>query len=117
MKKNKLSILFAFPVLTILSLMITSKANAQWSVPNNIFSLPENIDQGILNLTNWLLWLVSVLSVIAIIWGGINYIFSSGDVQKADLSKKIIYYALIGLFVSGFAYALMLVITTVILKQ
>ncbi len=117
MKENKLSILFAFPVLTILSLIITSKASAQWSVPNNIFQLPENIDQGIMNLTNWLLWFVTLLSVLAIIWGGINYIFSSGDTAKADLSKKIIYYALIGLFVAGFAYALMHIITTVILTQ
>ena len=117
MKKNKLSILFAFPFLTILSLTVASKASAQWSIPNNIFNLPEDIDQGIMNLTNWLLWLVTVLSVIAMIWGGINYIFSSGDTAKADLSKKIIYYALIGLLVAGFAYALMRVITTVILKS
>ncbi|MCK4592401.1 hypothetical protein KAT63_03100 [Candidatus Parcubacteria bacterium] len=117
MKENKLSILFAFSVLTVLFLSLTNSVSAQWSVPNNVFSLPEDIDQGILNLTNWLLWFVGLLSVLAIIWGGINYIFSSGDTQKADLSKKIIYYALIGLFVAGFAYAIMHVITTMILTQ
>lgn len=115
MKENKLSILFAFSVLTVLSLTLASRASAQWVVPNNVFQLPEDIDQGIMNLTNWLLWFVTLLSVLVLIWGGINYIFSSGDTAKADLSKKIIYYALIGLFVAGFAYALMRVITTSIL--
>ncbi|MCK4891922.1 MAG: hypothetical protein KAS78_04595 [Candidatus Pacebacteria bacterium] len=115
MKKNKLLISFSFFVLTVLSLTLINKASAQWAPPANIFNLPNNIDQGIINLTNWLLWFVTLLSVVAIIWGGINYIFSSGDTAKADLSKKIIYYALIGLIVAGFAYAIMKVITTVIL--
>ena len=115
MKENKPSILFAFSALAILSFALTGQANAQWSVPSNIFSLPDDIDQGIMNLTNWLLWFVTVLSVIAMIWGGINYIFASGDVQKADLSKKIIYYAMMGLLVAGFAYAIMVVITKLIL--
>ena len=117
MKENKLLILSAFSILAILSFALTGQANAQWSVPSNIFSLPDDIDQGIINLTNWLLWFVTLLSVIAIIWGGINYVFSSGDVQKADLSKKIIYYALIGLLIAGFAYAIMYAITTIILTQ
>ena len=115
MKKNKLSILFTFSVLTVLSLTLASQASAQWAVPANIFNLPDDINEGILNLTNWLLGFAGLLSVLTLIWGGINYIFSSGDTQKADLSKKVIYYALIGLFVVGFAYALIRVITLVIL--
>ncbi|MEA2097519.1 MAG: hypothetical protein U9P70_00340 [Patescibacteria group bacterium] len=115
MKENKLSILFTFSVLAILSFALTGQANAQWALPDDIFNLSDDIDQGIINLTNWLLWFVTLLSVIAIIWGGINYISSSGDAQKADLSKKIIYYAMLGLIVAGFAYAIMRVITTVIL--
>lgn len=115
MKENKPLILFTFSILAVLSFILAGQANAQWSVPSNIFSLPDDIDQGIMNLTNWLLWFVTLLSVIAIIWGGVNYVFSSGDVQKADLSKKIIYYAIIGILVAGFAYALMYVVTTVIL--
>ena len=115
MKENKLSILFVFSVLTVLSLTLASQASAQWAVPNNIFNLPDDINVGILNLTNWLLGFAGLLSVLALIWGGINYIFSSGDTAKADLSKKVIYYALIGLFVVGFAYALVRVITLVIL--
>ena len=115
MKENKLSISFAFSILAVLSLTLVSRASAQWAVPANVFNLPEDIDQGIINLTNWLLWFVTALSVLAIIWGGINYVGSSGDTAKADLSKKIIYYALIGLIVAGFAYAIMRVITTVIL--
>jgi len=115
MKKNKLSISSAFFVLTVLFLTLASQASAQWAVPPDIFNLPDDIGAGIINLTNWLLWLAGLLSVLFIIWGGINYIFSSGDTQKAELSKKIIYYAMIGLFVAGLGYALVQVITNVIL--
>ena len=114
MKENKLSILFTFSILTTLSFVLAGQANAQWTLPTNVFALPDDIDKIVINLTNWLLWFVTILSVIAIIWGAINYIFSSGDTQKADLSKKIIYYAIIGLLVAAFAYAIMLVITNLI---
>ncbi len=117
MKKNKLSILSAYSFLVILTLGLAGKASAQWKVPANVFNLPDDIRAGILNLTDWLLWLTGLLSVLFIIWGGINYIFSSGDDQKAESAKKIIYYAMIGLFVAGLGYAFVKVITTVILKS
>lgn len=116
MKKNKLSISSAYSFLAVVFLGLAEKTSAQWDVPANNFNLPEDIGAGILNLTNWLLWLTGLLSVLFIIWGGINYIFSSGDTQKAEKSKLIIYYAMIGLFVAGLGYALIKVITTVILK-
>jgi hypothetical protein len=116
MKKNKLSILFAF-TLIVTTLTLVSQASAQWSVPPDIFNLPKDIRGGIMNLTNWFLGITGLLSVLFIIWGGINYVFSSGDTQKAEKSKLIIYYAMIGLFIAGLGYALVKVITTVILKN
>jgi hypothetical protein len=117
MKNNKLSILFAYSFFSVLTFIsFAEKASAQWALPVNNFNLPDDIGAGILNLTDWLLWLAGLLSVLIIIWGGINYIFSSGDTQKAELAKKIIYYAMIGLFVAGLGYALVRVITTVILR-
>lgn len=117
MKKNKLSISSAYSFFVVLALSLAGKANAQWAVPPDIFNLPDDIGAGILNLTNWLLWLAGLLAVLMIIWGGINYIFSSGDTQKAEKSKLIIYYGMIGLFVAGLGYALVQVITNVILKK
>lgn len=96
--------------------MTIHTATAQWILPDNPGdSLIENLDQAILNLTNWLLGFTVAVSVLALIWGGLNYVSSSGDAQKADLSKKIIYYALIGIFISGVAYAIVNLIITGIL--
>ncbi len=113
MKKNKLSILSAYSFLVALILSLAEKASAQWALPDgNDFNLPGDINVGIMNLTNWLLGFSVMLSVLALIWGGLNYVFSSGDTQKADLSKRIIYYALIGIFVSGIAYAIINTVVT-----
>ncbi len=117
MKKNKLSTSSIYLFLSVAVLSFAGKASAQWAVPPNTFNLSDDIGAGIINLTNWFLWLAGLLSVLLIIWGGINYIFSSGDTQKAEKSKLIIYYAMIGLFVAGLAYAFVQVITNVILKK
>jgi len=116
MKKNKLSISSAYSFLAVLALGLAGKASAQWSVPANIFNLGDDLDEMILNLTNWLVGFVVLISVVAIIWGGLNYISSSGDTQRAERSKMIIYYAFIGMFIAGIAYAIIKVIVTVILK-
>jgi hypothetical protein len=96
------------------SSMITHIAVAQWVLPDSA-GLIEDLDAAILSLTNWLLWFTLAVSVLALVWGGLNYVSSSGDTQKADLSKKIIYYALMGIFVAGVAYATINTIITEIL--
>jgi len=91
-------------------------ALTKWTMPSKPGNVPQDFSKSIINLTNWLLGFVALIAVTAIIWGGINYISSAGDTQKADLSKKIIYYAIMGLVVAGIAYALTNVIVSVILK-
>ena len=113
MKKNRYQILII--VCFIFSFFAVQSANAQWTLPPNIWNLGTDLDEMIMNLTNWLLGFVVMASVVALIWGGVNYISASGDTQKADLSKRIIYYALIGIVVAGIAYAVIKVVTTVIL--
>ena len=115
-KNNKYLNFCAIAVCLAMSAMITHSATAQWVLPDNPDgSLIEDLDVGILNLTNWLLEFTLAVSVLALVWGGLNYIASSGDVQKADLSKKIIYYALIGVFIAGVSYAIVNVIVVEIL--
>lgn len=115
-KQNKYLKFFTVVFCLAMSNAITCIAVAQWTLPDNPDnSLIENLDTAILNLTNWLLGFTLGISVLVLIWGGVNYIFSSGDTQKADLSKRIIYYALIGIFVAGIAYAIVNAVVTQIL--
>jgi len=116
MKTNKFIITNILSFILIYFFVGIFQTQAQWSLPTNNFNLISDIESGVLNLTNWFLGFVGIFSVLIIIWGGLNYIASSGDQQKAELSKKIIYYAFIGLFISGLSYAIIKVLTTVILK-
>jgi hypothetical protein len=50
-------------------------------------------------IINVLSWLVGVISVIMVIFGGFKYITSGGDSNKVTSAKNTILYALIGLVV------------------
>jgi hypothetical protein len=116
-KKSKYLNFCAIVFCLAVSTMITRVAIATgWELPTNPGdSLIESLDVAILNLTNWFLGFTVVVSVLALIWGGLNYVSSSGDAQKAELAKKIIYYALIGVVVAGVSYAIVNIIVTEIL--
>ncbi len=88
---------------------------AGWASPTPPTNAPENFDDAIINLTNWILGFVAMIAILAIIWGGVMYIASAGDETKATTGKRIVTYALIGLVIAGIAYALVNVIITEIL--
>lgn len=56
---------------------------------------------------------VGVVSVVMIIWGGIMYSYSAGDPSKAQLAKRIIVSAIIGLMLSILAGVILSVVVTV----
>jgi amino acid transporter len=100
-----------------LALLPLSQALAEgWNPPANVpTNAPDNLDTVILNATNWILGMVSVIAVLAIIWGGIQYLTSAGNQDQARDGKRTITYAVIGLVVAGIAYALVYVIITKII--
>ena len=104
----------------------TLKCNADCSIddsmcsggfgsPPVIANVPTDFETSIINLTDWILGFVAMIAVLAIVSGGLMYIGSAGDENKATTGKRIITYALIGLVISGIAYAIVKVIVTVIL--
>lgn len=58
------------------------------------------------NIVQVLLTAVGVISVIMIVIGGIMFILSSGDAQKAAKARNTILYAVVGLVVAVFASAI-----------
>lgn len=63
-------------------------------------------DGGIFKqITNILLFIVGVLSVIMLIVGGLRYVISGGKQQAVSDAKNTILYAIVGLIVSLLAYA------------
>ena len=64
-------------------------------------------DQGIFKLvTNVLLFIIGAISVIMLIIGGIRYTISGGDSSAVTAAKNTILYAIVGIVVALFAYAI-----------
>ena len=64
--------------------------------PNGVFT----------QITNTILYIVGIISVIMLIWGGLRYILSGGDSKKVTDAKNTILYAIIGLIISILAFAI-----------
>lgn len=64
------------------------------------------LNKPIQEVINILLYVAGVAAVIVIVIGGIRYITSDGDANQANQSKKVIIYAVVGLVVVVFSYAI-----------
>ena len=65
-----------------------------------------SVNTLIRNVINILLWAIGIVSVIMIIIGGIRYATSNGDSNQVTAAKNTIMYAVIGLVIAIFAYAI-----------
>lgn len=68
-------------------------------------------------IINTLLFLIGVVSVIMIIYGGIQYATSAGDSGKVSNAKNTILYAVVGLIVAILAYALVNFVVSTFKKE
>ena len=105
--------------------MVQNSASAEcdYAAGKNMFNDPDNclpdgvpdklIPDVIDDVIARLLELAIAISVVALIYGGTCYVFSSGDMQKTENAKKIVKYALIGIFITGVSFAIVTVIDTV----
>ena len=57
-------------------------------------------------ITNTILYIVGIIAVIMLIIGGIRYVVSGGDSKKVTDAKNTVLYAIIGLVIAVFAYAI-----------
>lgn len=74
---------------------------------------PDNVpteldgDSGVFKtVVNILLFVIGLISVIMLIWGGIRYTTSGGNANSVTAAKNTIMYAIIGLVIAIFAYAI-----------
>ena len=64
-------------------------------------------DGGVINnVTNTILYILGILSVIMLIVGGVKYALSAGDSKAVTDAKNTILYALIGLVIAILAYSI-----------
>jgi len=117
-KVNKL-IIFTLASLSLLQSKIASIKAAWgdgWEMPDDTpAGVTTDLEASVGNLTNWLLGIVGMIAVVAIIWGGVQYMTSSGNQDQARNAKETIKFALMGLFIAGIAYAFVRAIVAFIL--
>jgi heme/copper-type cytochrome/quinol oxidase subunit 2 len=66
----------------------------------------SNLTDIIHTVINVMLFIIGILSVIMIIFGGIRYTTSTGDKTRVDAAKNTIIYSVVGLVVAIVAFAL-----------
>lgn len=65
-----------------------------------------SISTVITNVIDWVLALAGGVAVLFLILGGLQYITSSGNKDKAETAKQTILYAVIGLIVIALSYVI-----------
>ena len=60
----------------------------------------------IFNAINWVIAIAGIVAVIFVVYGGISYITSAGDPNKAQKARQIIMYALIGLGIVALSFVI-----------
>ena len=63
-------------------------------------------------IVNVMLFLVGILSVIMLIFGGLRYVISRGESKAVEAAKNTILYAIVGLIVSILSYAIVNFVVT-----
>ncbi len=79
------------------------------------FGIPTKSIEDILeDAVSWILEIALAISIVMLIYGGLYYVSSSGDAEKATTSKKIIKYALLGVAIAGTSYVIVQLLDTII---
>ncbi len=95
--------------ITILGIIISPffAFAGEYVLPNVPNGLPNTTFLTlIVNIVDWLLGFVALIALLALIWGGIYYLTSAGDISRIEQGKKILTYAILGLLVVGTSYAI-----------
>lgn len=88
-----------------------------------VFAFPSLAQNGlptaplstiITRVINWLLTVSAGLAILFIIAGGAQYIIAAGDQDQLDRGKRMMTYALLGLFFIGISYAIVKTVATII---
>jgi len=88
-------------------LLITFAANTGHNV-NTVGdnTKDRNLSGDITNIVNGVIAVLGIIAVVIIIFGGIQYMTSSGDSGKVKKAKDTILYGVIGLIICVLAFAI-----------
>lgn len=84
-------------------LSLTLPGNQQIQAPSEIEQITNNAGLFGENIIRNLIWLLFVIAIILtlfyLIWGGFQWLMSSGDKEKLEKAKRSLVYTIIGLVI------------------
>lgn len=66
----------------------------------------KSMDNVVKTVINVMLYIIGALAVIMLVFGGIRYVTSGGNSTQVTAAKNTILYAVVGLIIAIFAYAI-----------
>lgn len=112
MKQSKIYILTALSILALSAAVVglAPEASAQLVDPcaqlDNCDPDEQSVEGAVSTIIDILLYVIGFVAVIVLIIGGIMYASSAGDPGRTKKAKDTILYAIIGLAVAIFAWAI-----------
>lgn len=101
------------------AVVFAAQANAAvistWGATSKPANVPTNIREAIMNITNWILGFIAIIATLIVIYGGVLYLSAMGNDSQVDKAKSTITAGIIGIIICGLAYAIVIVVSTVIL--
>jgi len=98
-----------FKALIILFILIffplVSSAVINVPNPDGLFTSTD-MNTIIGRLANFVIGAIGILGIMFLVWGAILYVTSAGNEDQIEKAKDTLRYAVIGLFVAGFAYGI-----------
>lgn len=96
------AVLWAGKVMAATSVQEGAEAARAEGMPTELIG-----DNGVFTrITNTVLLIIGLVSVVMLLYGGLRYIISGGDSKKVTEAKNTVLYAIIGLIVAILAYAI-----------
>lgn len=102
-KQKKIAILFG---LTLFILLSANLVLADSSINNPIGDNNMKVEDLIVRLLSGFLGILSLFSLVMVIYGGIQYIYSAGNPEQLKRAKDTIVWALVGLVVAFLSLAI-----------
>ncbi|MCK4592400.1 hypothetical protein KAT63_03095 [Candidatus Parcubacteria bacterium] len=100
-------------IFSFVSLFFVKKSQAVITL-TKISGVPTKPIADILDdIIKWILGFGLMIAVTFLVWGGINYVASSGDATKTENAKKVVKYSILGVLVIGFSYAAIIMLDVI----
>jgi hypothetical protein len=93
-------------IAVFLSAAMPANAVIEASNLNSNFSSTATFMGTAKNVANFMISFITILGIIFIVWGAIQYITSGGNEEAVNKAKSTVVNALVGLFIAAMAYAL-----------